>query len=159
MCGPLTLRTPGATNYSRVQDVPQKGFVASQGCFQREVPFEAPDPPDPGINCSVGKSCSFALAMSSGGIRGIGNTSASRRMWGRETSNRRDTCERRDRRTIPVFDGLVFFHYKLVVPRQIVSPGMAKKSQSFLCPRPQAITLMLEPPPNTLPMLRGIERR
>src|SRR5258708_6967160 len=41
----------------------------------------------------------------------------------------------------------------------IVSPDSdAKKSQSFLCPRAQAITLMLDPPPSTLPILSGMER-
>src|ERR1700730_15946920 len=42
---------------------------------------------------------------------------------------------------------------------QAGSPAsLAKKSQSFLCPRSQAITLMLEPPPRTLPMFIGMAR-
>src|ERR1700730_2435489 len=42
---------------------------------------------------------------------------------------------------------------------QAGSPAsVAKKSQSFLCPRIQAITLMLEPPPRTLPMFIGMAR-
>src|ERR1700730_6855595 len=42
---------------------------------------------------------------------------------------------------------------------QAGSPASAaKKSQSFLCPRIQAITLMLEPPPRTLPMFIGMAR-
>src|ERR1700730_6590924 len=34
----------------------------------------------------------------------------------------------------------------------------AKKPQSFLCPCTHAIALMLDPPPRTLPISRGIER-
>lgn len=43
--------------------------------------------------------------------------------------------------------------------RWFVSPASAaKESQSFLCPCDQAIALMLDPPPSTLPMCRGTER-
>src|SRR5260221_5897074 len=34
----------------------------------------------------------------------------------------------------------------------------AKKSQSFLCPRAQTMTLMLDPPPSTLPIFSGMAR-
>src|ERR1700730_6850067 len=42
---------------------------------------------------------------------------------------------------------------------QAGSPAsVAKKSQSFLCPHIQALTLMLESPPSTLPMFIGMAR-
>src|ERR1700737_4522641 len=45
------------------------------------------------------------------------------------------------------------------VPHRIASVvSAAKNSQSFLCRRDHTIRLMLDPPPNSLPMSKGMEQ-